>query len=340
MNNQSNKSTEQYVHQLSYNYRERLVGFFVFLGFILFLGFIVVSVKNQHLFEKRVTFYIEVNSSDGITQGSIVTALGTEVGLVSSLSLAPNHKVRVAIEVYEEQHRLIRVGATALVNRLTNIGSAQIEIASSIIDAPLLEAGSTLPVEETPSLNDLLLGIANLIQTANNKDLFNKVEGILPKVEETLTNIHGIIAQIATGHGVLGAAVFDQGVERELKVVVRSGAEILSEAEGIISVAKKRLVQLEPILSDAKYMTHDLRGASEALPEMVQELHAIIAQAKIALTLINGELYEIPGVAIDAKRTLTKTDQILESVQELWPLSKKRSKSTSNQLIAPHSSYD
>ncbi len=334
------KDTGQYIHQITYNYRERLVGFFVFFGFILLLSFIIISVKNQHLFEKRVMFYIDVNSSDGISQGSTVTALGTEVGLVSSLSLAQNHKIRVAIEVYKQHHRFIRVGATALVNRLTTIGNAQIEITSKIIDAPMLEAGSTIPVEETPSLNDLLLGIANLIQSANNKDLFNKVEGILPKVEDTLTNIHGIIAQIATGHGVLGAAVFDQKVEKELKVVVNSGAKILSEAEGIISIAKQRLIQLQPILLDAKHMTHDLSSASQSLPEMIKELNAIVMQAKSALSLINEELQDIPGIGLDTKRTLSKTGQLLDSVQNTWPLSKNSSTPAAKQLIAPQSSYE
>jgi len=102
MNKDTEKNTGQFIHQTRYDYRERLVGFFVLFGFILFLFFIFVSVKNQHLFEKHVLFYIEVNSSDGITQGSIVTALGTEVGRVASLNLSQNHKIRVTIEVYEQ----------------------------------------------------------------------------------------------------------------------------------------------------------------------------------------------------------------------------------------------
>jgi len=340
MNKDSEKNTGQYIQQTTYDYRERLVGFFVLFGFILFLFFIFVSVQNQHLFEKRVKFYIEVNSSDGISPGSIVTALGTEVGRVDSLNLAQNHKIRVTIEVYEQQRKFIRAGATALVNRLTNIGNALIEIESESIDAPMLEAGSTIPVDETPSLNDLLLGLANLVQSADNNNLLSKFEDILPKVEETLGNVHEIIAQIASGHGTLGAAVFDKQVEKELKVVVTSGAEILSEAEGIISIAKQRLVQMGPVLTDVKHITHDMKGASQSLPEMVKELHEIIAQAKTAIILINGELQDIPGVALNAKRTLSKTDQLLDSVQNTWPLSGNSSTSTHRQLIAPHSSYD
>lgn len=333
-------SSGHYIHHNTYNHRERMVGLFVFSGFVLFLFFILISIKNQHLFEKRVNFYIEVNSGEGISPGSIVKALGTEVGVVSNLSLAQDNKIRVTIDVYEQHRKFIRTGATALVNRLTNIGNALIDIKSESIDAPMLAAGSTIPVEETPSLNDLLLDIASLIQSANNKSLLAKVEAFLPKLEQTLGNVHEIIAQIATGHGVLGAAVFDQGVEKELKVVVKSGAEILSEAEGIISIAKQRLVQLEPILRDTKYMTQETRDASKNFPEMVRELMQVIAQANTALTLINGELQNIPGVTMDAKRTLSQAGRLLDSVQNTWPLSKNNSTPTAKQLIAPHSSYE
>jgi ABC-type transporter Mla subunit MlaD len=338
--NKDSENVGQYIYQTTYDYRERLVGFFVLFGFLLFLLFIFVSVKNQHLFEKRVKFYIEVNSSDGISQGSIVTALGTEVGQVSGLNLAQNHKIRVTIEVYEEQRKFIRAGATARVNRLTNIGNALIEIESESIDAPMLTAESTIPMEETPSLNDLLLGLANLVQSADNNDLLRKFEDILPKVEETLGNVHEIIAQIASGQGTLGAAVFDKQVEKELKIVVKSGADILTETESIISVARQRLEQIGPVLTDVKHITYDMRGATQSLPDMVKELHESIVQAKTAIILINEELQDIKGVALDAKRTLSKTDRLVDSAQNTWPLSGNSSKSTPRQLIAPHSSYE
>ena len=82
MKQNPDKHTGHYLHRISYNYRERIVGFFIFSAFILFLFFVLISVKNQHLFEKRVIFYIEVNSSEGINRGSIVQVLGAEVGRV------------------------------------------------------------------------------------------------------------------------------------------------------------------------------------------------------------------------------------------------------------------
>lgn len=334
------KSTGHYIHRISYNRRERLVGLFVFSALVLFSALIVISGKSQHLFEKHVTFYIEVDSSEGISPGSVVKVLGAEVGTVSDLSLAQGRKIRVAIEVYEDQRALIRTDAKAIVNRLVSISNALIEIESESSIAPMLPDGATIPVEETPSLNDLLLGIASIIQSADNKDLLTKFEAILPKLEQTVENVDKIIAQIATGQGTLGAAVFDQGVEQEMRTVVTSGAEILSEAEGIVGVARQRLVDLEPILTDAAHVAHDMHGITQGLPDTVAELKKTIALTNIALSLINDELLHLPGAALDARRTLTRADRVLESAQNTWPLSANIQTPVSSQLIPPHPVHD
>lgn len=336
MNIDSETHMGKYIHKVSYNRQERVVGFFVFSAFILFLALIVISGKSQHLFEKRVIYYMDVMSTEGISQGTVVKALGSDVGIVSELNLTHDRKIRVTIEVYQGSRILVREGAKVIVNRLANISEALIEIKSDSIDAPVLANGSVMPVEETPSLNDLLLGIAHIIQSADKHDLLTKFETLLPKLELTIENAHKIIAQIATGHGVLGAAVFDTKVEKELKTVVTSGAEILQEAEGIISLSKQRLRQVEPLLDDVKYITNDIRGASQGLPAMVMELNKIIAQANTALTLINRELEDIPGTVTDARRTLTKTDRLIDSAQSTWPLSNDIEKSKPELLIPVH----
>jgi len=340
MNTNAEKNTGHYIHKITYNYRERVVGLFIFSAFVLISAMFIIGGRNQHLFEKHATYYMDVASSEGIIQGNAVTALGSEVGVVSALNLTRDNKIRVTIEVYEGNRNYIRTGARAIVNRLANLSAALIEIKSGPINAPVLIDGSVIPVEETPSLNDLLLGIANIIQAADKHDLLAKFETMLPKLEITIENAHKIIAQIATGHGVLGAAVFDTKVENELKSVVTSGAEILLEAEGAVTIAKQRLIQIEPVLNNAKYITEDMRRTAEHLPAMIMELNAIIAQAKTALSLINAELETIPGTVIDTRRTISKTDHLIDSVQSTWPLSNDIEQNVPNQLIPVHPAHD
>lgn len=334
------KKRGHYIHRISYNRRERMVGLFVFSAFVLFLALLIISGQSQHLFEKRVTFYIDVNSSAGISEGSVVMSQGIEVGTVSALNITEGRKVRITIDVYDGRREMIRSDAKAIVNRLANISNALIEIESDSGDAGELPDEAIIPVEETPSLNDLLLSVARIIQSTDNNKLLAKVEAILPKLEISIENIHNIISQIATGHGVLGAAIFDYKVEKELKTVVTSGSEVLSEAEGIISIAKKRLVQLDPLLKDFNKIAHDVQGATQDLPAMVIELNHIINQANTALTLINEELDNLPGTTVEVRRAMTKVDRLLDSVQNTWPLSNDVKKTPHIPLIPVHPGHD
>lgn len=340
MNTDPAKEKGHYIHRVTYNQRERIVGLFVFSALVLFLALIVISGQSQHLFEKRVTFYIDVNSSEGISEGSVVKSQGIEVGTVSALNVTDGRKVRITIDVYDGRREMIRSDSKAIVNRLANISNALIEIESQDGDGNELSDGAIIPVEETPSLNDLFLSLARIIQSTDNNKLLTQVEAILPKLEISIENVHKIISQIATGHGVLGAAIFDHKVEKELKTVVSSGSEILSEAEGIISLAKQRLEQLEPLITSFNELTQNVQGATQDLPAMVIELNKIIEQVNTALVLVNEELNNIPGATIEVRRAMNKADQLLDSVQNTWPLSNDIKKPLPSSLIPVHPGHD
>ncbi len=332
-------STRSPDHSL-FNHHERTVGFFVFIAFLIFLSFVVISVNNQRLFAKRILFYMNVTSSEGINHGSIVKVLGAEVGRVSNLALTQNQKIQITLEVYEDKQDLIRQGATAIVNRLTSLGNAQIEIKSVAMNVPPLAEGATIPVEETPSLNDLLLSIANLVQSADNNNLLSKIEKLLPKVEQSFTNLHDIIAQIASGKGVLGTAVFDQQVEQDLRIVVKSGANLLTDAGQMIQQAEQRLQQLEPILYDGGTLTSELKQASKDLPELIANLKQTFTLTQQALVLINAELQDIPGITAEARSSMKKAEQLLDSVQQTWPLSVGKIEVPEYPLMQPQPLYD
>ncbi len=320
MKTDPNKTTGHYIHRINYNRRERMVGVFVFFALLLFAALLVISGNSQHLFEKRITFYIDVNSSEGINEGSIIRLLGAEVGEVSDLSLAHGRKIHVALEIYQGDHALIRSDAKVIINRLIALGNASIEIEPGSINAPMLTDGSTIPVEETPSLNELVLNIARLFQSLDS-DLLNQLDTMLPKLEKTIANAQNIIAQIASGKGTLGAAVFDLSVEQEMRQVVQSGAQILSEAEGIVSIASQRLVELKPVIRGTEHVINDLQGTTQSLPEIIADLKKTIALTHTALNLLNEELSHLPGTVFDTRRTLNRADSLLEGAQNQWPLS-------------------
>jgi hypothetical protein len=97
---------------------------------------------------------------------------------------------------------------------------------------------------------------------------------------------------------------------------------------------------MEPVLIDAAHVAHDMQGVTQSLPDMLSDLKKTITLTHTALTLINEELRDIPGVALDARKALKRTDRLLESVQQTWPLSTKIQEPASRQVIPPHPIHD
>ena len=339
MHRDSDNSTGHYIHRINYNRRERMVGVFVFFAVVIFAALIVISGNSRHMFDERVKFYMDVESSEGISQGSTIKLLGADVGEVSGMSLTHGHKIHVAIEIYEENHALLRSDAKVVINRLVGIGNALIEIEAGSINAPILPEGTTIPVEETPSINELVLGVARFFQTFDT-DLLTQVGNLMPKLQALLENAEKILAQLASGQGTLGAAVFDLSVEQDMRQVVTSGAKILTEAQGIVSIASQRLVELEPVISGADNVLTDLQGTTQSLPGMIADLKKTLALTHTTLNLLNEELRHLPGTVLEARRTLNRADNLLEGAENLWPISTFTQQPNFTPLIPVHPAHE
>lgn len=339
MNPGSAGNNGHYIHKIQYNRRERLVGFFLFSALVLLAALLFITSRSQHFFERQVQFYAHVKSSEGISQGSTVTLLGTDIGHVSNLEISHGRYIRLTLDVYKSHQELIRADAKVTVNRLISFGNALIEIRAGSVDAPVLEEGATLPVEETPSVNDLVWGIARIVKSVDSGLLANMAE-IMPKLEQTVANADKIITQIASGQGTLGAAVFDLKVEQELKQVVQSGARILTKAQGIVNIAEQRLVELGPLISSADQVLIDVQGTTRGLPEMIAELKTTLVLTNSALTRVNEALRPLPDVALDAQRALVDVETVLDGAQNLWPLSTVIEQPDASPLISIHPLHD
>lgn len=339
MNPGSAGNNGHYIHKIQYNRRERLVGFFLFSALLLLAALLFVTSRSQHFFERQVQYYADVKSSEGINRGSVVTLLGTEIGHVSRLEISHGRNIRLTFDVYKSHQELIRADARVTVNRLISFGNALIEIKAGSVDAPVLEEGATLPVEETPSVNELVWGIARIVSSVDS-GLLNNMAEIMPKLEQTVANADKIITQIASGQGTLGAAVFDLKVEQELKQVVQSGARILTKAQGIVNVAEQRLVELGPLIDGAGKVVADVQGTTRGLPEMVAELKQTLALTNAALMRVNDALRPLPDVALDAQRTLLDVERVLDGTQNLWPLSTVIKKPETSSMIPVQPLHD
>ncbi len=313
-----------YIHHLSYSARERLVGVFVLVALAVIFGLIFINSRTSHLLEERITYHVYLKNAQGVSTESIVKVSGIEVGRVSSIDIAPDNRVHLELFVYQRFHNLLRADSRGSLSKLSVLGKAVIDISAGSVSAPLLPEGATLSIEEPKSLDELMAdlapvlekvrqivdGVATLVQAVDPADVATTSR----EMARTLESLRLVSAQIASGKGALGQAVFS--AEAEHKVT-----SSLSSLETVLHKADQRLSEMRPLLANASAITDEGRTTTQELSALVVETKQLVNQMNTAMGTVNVELQQMPELVSRMKLLMDSTDRTLQGLQRIWPLS-------------------
>jgi phospholipid/cholesterol/gamma-HCH transport system substrate-binding protein len=313
-----------YIHHLSYSLRERLVGVFVLVALAVIFGLIFINSRTSHLFEERIVFHAYLKNAQGVSTESIVKVSGIEVGRVASIGIAPDNRVHMELFVYKRFHNLLRTDSRAALSKLSVLGKAVIDISAGSVDAPLLPEGATLSIEEPVSLDELMAelapvlekvrqivdGVATLVQAVEPGDVATTSR----EMARTLESLRLISAQIATGEGAFGRAVFSEELAQNISRSVGSMETVLHKAD-------QRLAEMAPLLANADAISDEGRTTTRELSALVVEAKLLVNQMNTAMGTVNVELQQLPELVSRMKLLMESTDRTLQGMQRIWPLS-------------------
>lgn len=299
-----------YIHRLGQKARERLVGTFVLTALVILVALIFVNSRTTHFFEKKVYYEAYLKNAQGISTESVVNISGIEVGRVSDIDIAEDHRIRLKMFVYERFQDLIRIDSRASVSKLSMLGKAAIEIsAGSPQKAPLI-AGAALPIDEPLSIDELVASftpvVKKLEQIVDNTNAITSaispadVQGMSRDLAITAQNLRAITSQVASGKGTVGRIVYDRAMEQEV-------ARAITSLEAALAKADQRVAELEPLLKNADGLMVESRG--------------LVGQMNTAVGSVNVELQQLPELVSRMQTLLDETNRTLEGVQNVWPIS-------------------
>lgn len=324
MAQQDHEQRIHYIHGLNYTARERLVGVFVLAAMAIVFGLILVNGRTSHLFEQRITYHAILKNAQGVSTESVVKVSGIDVGRVSSIDISSDNRVHLTLYVYKHYRNLIRADSKASLSKLSVLGKSSIDIAAGSPSSPVLPDGATLTIEEPLSLDQLMAdltpvmakvkkiveGLSALVAAINPND----VKTTSSELAKTLVSMRAISAQIASGQGVVGQAVFNRGMGKD---VTRS----LGTLNALLIKANRRLAEMKPVVKNAAAITDEGRGMTRQLGALVVETRQLVGQMNLAMGSVNVELQQLPELISRMKLLMDSTDRTLQGIQRVWPLS-------------------
>lgn len=148
--------------------RAVVVGIFVFIALVIFVLGVMTLGGQKSLFNKGATVNAYFDEVSGLTTGNNVRYAGVKVGTVQDISFDKNGKVKVAMNLSKDYLYVIKKDARAKVGSDGFIGNKLVVIYGGGPSAPVVEDGSTLAVESTQGLEEMMATLQE-----NNKNLLS-----------------------------------------------------------------------------------------------------------------------------------------------------------------------
>ncbi|MEW6357098.1 MAG: MlaD family protein [Planctomycetota bacterium] len=289
---------------------ETKVGLFFFIGIVI-LGIVTfyvedVSTRIKKTYEVKAHF----STANGLKPGNSVQVAGVEVGRVKTIELTDTG-VDIVMDI--EEGRTIKKDAVATITLGGFLGDKFVDISLGGKDAPPLQPGEELAVNNPPDLNAI---VANVVKTidqvadftssiAEGKEFFKSLKDAGPKLDKTLTALQEITEKIRAGEGTIGKLVNDEDIYKKTDEIATS-----------LRTASERLAK---IIGDNE---EEIREALAAIKESGPQIKEAVASLKAIAQKIEkgegtiGKLVNDPQVFDDLRAALANVKDLTDKMKK------------------------
>ena len=303
-----------YIHRMEYTLQERLVGVFILSALAIIFVLMFINSKTAHLFEDRITLNTYLTKAEGISTETPVKISGIEVGKVSALDIAPDHRIHVELIVYKRYQPLLRSDSKAALGKLSVLGKSVIEITAGSTEQAMLPDGATIKVEEPLSVDELLAQLTPVIKAVEGSvtrfaEVMERIEpqqvgNLIADLEKSAHHIENISARLDSNEGTIGMAINDPAFQQRFSTAINS--------------IDHAFTQMEHRLSELEAMSKNVSASSKDFPAISAEFKEMLGNTNAMLTSVNIELKQLPDLVTRMNVLMEETDRLLEGVNNSW----------------------
>lgn len=292
---------------MPYHRMKFAVGIFVIVFSILVLALTYVILEKKGVFEEKLSYHFYTQSAESIHIGMPVHYSGFEIGMITNIKLTEDGDVYVLFDVKKEHAKWIRKN-TVLRLEKPLIGSPSIDVLTTL-DAPQLEAGSSLSIVVQDDINDII----------------NKIEPVIKDLQNIVISVNTMTEKLASDDGDLFVTLAH--LEQYSNKLVEDNALLTTLTGDAASTEdlKKSLDEARRTISDLHAMAADLNSSvvvpSDAvmqqfdaiLKDVTQKLEALEGTVK-AIGSYDKDLIELKG---DIRAGVQKTTNLIDRVNTM-----------------------
>lgn len=283
--------------KIRFNKFEKVAGLFVGLALLsCVVGMAAIAIKNGW-FARKVEFQTELESAEGVHDGSTVQIAGLRVGSVTEVDLQSNDKVLVRFEVLEKFKNKVREDSQVVMFRPFILADKVLEVSVGSEDSPVMKVGGMIPLQPTSDIMDMLSG-----------KKMSTMLGSFDKMADSLRIVGQAFADPERTHSLV------QMIDR-LSPLVQNLNTMSVEIVKITSAANKQK-RIESIISNLAQVSQTLDqmlpAFKQEVPDVGHQLGQIVKNLNVLTTEFQKLTPAISAVAPDLPRTSRRAVEALD----------------------------
>jgi len=291
---------------------EAKVGAFV-LGCLAILAFTIIYLLNAQISGGTVPYKTYLRYAGGLEPGASVLFGGINVGKVKAVRPATADPTKIEILLDVKEGTPLNEKSIAKLGLVSVMSSAALSITTGSNDAKRLPPGSSIPSQESASLDEIANKIAGVADNAN---------GLIVQVRGELEGISGDTRQLLANLNTLTGPPTQQKVQA-----------VLDNVNGMLATERPKIDrltdQLNTLTQHADATIQNVNGTvadtREPLRKDLTELQTTLQQARALLTdmqvMVRANDYKIDDTVENLRVATDNLDQLTDSLkQRPWSL--------------------
>lgn len=260
----------------------------------------LLLAQNQGVFTRTIRVYFYATSAEGLNKGMAVKLIGFRVGSVQDISIEPDRRVKVEMDIVEKYAPMIFSNAVVRLAREAVIGGNVLEVRPGTDATGAIEDKAVLRFERDPGIE-------------------GAVTKLLDQITPIVTDIRQITAYLNNPEGDFRQAM--RNINLTASQLGKASAGLQQLSTSAVGAFDNTGLLMKDARSSLAVMNSSLKKIDAALPGMTvkveQSLENIRVTSEAMRVMATGELAGLVG---DAGGLVSETTDVVRGAKRAWPL--------------------
>jgi len=274
----------------------------------LIAAFVLYVMYARGVFEKTQQLTLTADNSEGVIPGMDMTFAGFPIGRVRQVSLAPDGKVNILVDIPRKDAKWLRT--TSVFTLETGVvGETHLRAFSGILTDPALPDRAQRPVLR----GDASAEIPRLLATA--RTLLENLTTLTQSgssIDNTLANVETLSGRLTGKYGVLGTAL---GGDEEAKKLLQT----LQRVDALLAKTDRRVFGKNGVMDDTQAAVKELSGLLQDARTTLQKVDGVLVEAQAVGANARVATQDLGRLRGEVDASLRKVNRLVDDINRKWP---------------------